>query len=360
MIVNDLELRVHRDVRSIEKVLPDWSALWTRCAGVTTFQRPEWIFTWMQTFQPSEPLLIEVRQSDNLVGIAPLLIYQRGPERVVGFMSGGVSDYLDILLDPCVSQRALAAIWKYLNECGSSWDLLELCDLPVSSQTLHIRAIADGAEQSQHEECTELSLSPSTIDRSKSDMLHGIVPPHKLENLKNARARLKRVGADLEMTPQIELATSETLPIFLDRLCEFRSQRWFRNEVNQSAHETTGLFYRRALAQLHEIGVLRVYGLRIAGSLVAVLSTFFEPNVAYFYLQGFDSEYSSVSPGNQLLGRAIEDAMGEKKSKADFLRGRESYKYSWGVKDSATYRIRAPRDGRRAAVDNKDHHHRVA
>ena len=350
---NSLNLKVHRDMRSVEELLPDWSVLWTHCPGAATFQRPEWIFTWMQVFQPSEPLLIEVRQSEILVGIAPLLIYQRGRERVVGFMGGGVSDYLDILVEPSVSRTVLVEIWNYLNSHEMSWDILELCDLQTSSQLFHLAEIAENVEQQQHEECTALRLLPEaelSMDRGKGDGMHGILPPHKRENLKNARSRLKRAGAEFEMQPQLQLATRDTLLTLVDALSELRSQRWLRKGENQGLHESIELFYRRAFSRLFDIGVLRLYGLRLGEVIVAVLATFVERNAVYLYLQGFDSKYAWLSPGTQLLGCAIEDAVKENKSAVDFLRGREHYKYSWGVEDFVTYRIRAGRAQRHAVV----------
>ncbi|GAC1431696.1 MAG: GNAT family N-acetyltransferase [Terriglobales bacterium] len=360
-MANGLELKVHRDMRSVEELLPDWSVLWTHCPGAATFQRPEWIFTWMQVFLPSEPFLIEVRQSGVLVGIAPLLIYQRGRERVIGFMGGGVSDYLDILAEPSVSRTVLAEIWNYLNSQEISWDILELCDLQTSSQLFHLAEIAENVEQQQHEECTALRLVPKAeLSRWKSDGLHGILPPHKLGNLKNARSRLKRARAELEMQPQIQLATRDTLLTLVDALSDLRARRWLRSGENHEANESIELFYRRAFSRLFDIGVLRLYDLRLAEVIVAVLATFFERNAVYLYLQGFDSRYAWLSPGTQLLGRAIEDAVNENKGAVDFLRGREHYKYSWGVEDFVTYRIRARRVQRPAVVLGRGRSDQVA
>ena len=52
-----------------------------------------------------------------------------------------------------------------------------------------------------------------------------------------------------------------------------------------------------------------------------------------FYLSGFDAEWSFVSPGTLLLAAMLEEAIAEGRREADFLRGREGYKYAWGGVD---------------------------
>ncbi len=72
---------------------------------------------------------------------------------------------------------------------------------------------------------------------------------------------------------------------------------------------------------------------------------------AYYYLQGFDFGWRWFSPGTQILGAVIEDALREGKKKIDFLRGRESYKYLWGASDEPTFRLSA-RCGTRTQIES--------
>jgi CelD/BcsL family acetyltransferase involved in cellulose biosynthesis len=146
---------------------------------------------------------------------------------------------------------------------------------------------------------------------------------------------LQRLGA-----AHIELATQETLNEFLDALFELHRTRW--EQIGQPgvlADVKIQAFHREVARELLRLGVLRFYGLRLGGYLVAMLYSFFEREVVYCYLQGLDPGYAKLSTGTLLLGTAIEDALHEGKKRIDFLRGQESYKYNWGVKDSATFRI---------------------
>lgn len=100
--------------------------------------------------------------------------------------------------------------------------------------------------------------------------------------------------------------------------------------------------------------MLRLFGLRICGQLIACLMAFSEPDTMRLYLQGYDPEWARYSPGAQLVGAALEQAVHERKHTADFMRGRETYKYYWGSQDVPTFRVQiAPRRPLAAPIPEK-------
>jgi CelD/BcsL family acetyltransferase involved in cellulose biosynthesis len=326
-----MQVRILQNVSSIEPILLEWDELWSRCPQATPFQRPEWIFSWMQVFQPREPLLFEFRQNGALVGLAPLLIYEAGSDRILAFMGGGVSDYLDVLFDPAIAAEAVQLSWDLVVQLGRGehvWNRLDLTDLPRASCLL-----ADSGQWSRqiHGACPILSL-PAGNDSKPA------IPFRKLRNLKNARNRLRRAGGG-----EIEVARRETLQPLLSSLFRLHARRWQSvgqcGVVSDRAIQT---FHRKIAPQLLEKGVLRIYGLRLKQHYIASLYALFGSETAYCYLQGFDPDFAWFSPGTQILGAAIEDAINHGKRKVDFLRGREPYKYHWGTQEEPTFRIHAP------------------
>jgi CelD/BcsL family acetyltransferase involved in cellulose biosynthesis len=327
-----LRARVLRDLASAERLRPEWSGLWSRCPHATTFQRPEWLLAWMRSFAPSQPLLIEVRRGNHLVGIVPLLIYQNGSERVLALMGGGISDYLDILVDPDFADEILAVIWNRIEE-EAGWTTLDLTDLSPTSLLLHQWPHDYSFSTTPHDVCSGLTL-PSKVEELKM-----LLPFRQLRNLRNARNRLQRAGE-----VHIEIATRETLPLFLEALLRLHSVRWARAGLpGVLSDPTIQSFHKSVAPQLLERGVLRLYGLRLNRRFIASLYTLFERDTACCYLQGFDPEYVSFSPGTQLLGAAIADATREGKQRVDFLRGREPYKQHWGAVEVPTFRVQAGR-----------------
>ena len=324
--------RVLRDPVSAERLLREWNSLWSRCPHVTTFQRPEWLLAWMRSFEPSQPLLIEIRCNDHLVGLAPLLVYQSGAEKVLALMGGGVSDYLDILVDPDFANETLTIIWNHIKE-ETAWTTLDLTDLPSTSLLLHTWPGDFTFSKTAHDVCSGLTL-PSKVEELKN-----LLPFRQLRNLRNVRNRLQRAGS-----AHIEIATRENLPLFLEALFRLHGQRWaLAGQPGVLSDAAIQAFHKRVAPQLLDRDVLRLYGLRLNGRLIASLYTLFEHDTACCYLQGFDPDYAHYSPGTHLLGVVIADATREGKLRIDFLRGREPYKNHWGACEVPTFRVQTHR-----------------
>src|ERR1700732_1299572 len=105
----ELNTRVLTQPVELRDIALDWNNLCDRCL-VTPFQRSEWLLAWLEAFSPENIRVVEVRSGSKLVGLAPLLIYARGRERVLAFMGGGIADYLDLLVDPQTEHEIVVAI----------------------------------------------------------------------------------------------------------------------------------------------------------------------------------------------------------------------------------------------------------
>jgi CelD/BcsL family acetyltransferase involved in cellulose biosynthesis len=324
-----LETNVLRDYGSIERILPAWAELWEHCNDVTTFQRPEWLSAWIAVFQPQQPFVIAIWRGSQLVGLAPLLIYERDGQRVLGLMGGGVSDYLDVLIAPSFADESLSMIWQQIASEASNWDVVDLTDLPCASALLRRPARCWPWVIEMQDACPVLTFP------ANAKTLTSAVPNRQLRNLRNARNRLAKIGGG-----EIKLAASENLPRFLDAIMQLHSCRWAQDGLpGMMLHPGVQEFHRRVAPWLLKKGVLRLYGLLTKGRFIAALYALFEKEVAYYYLQGFDPQWKWFSPGTQILGAVVEDALREGKKKIDFLRGRESYKYQWGTHDEPTFRL---------------------
>src|SRR5215471_15890290 len=106
-IAEALNTRVLRTVVEAEQIASEWRELF-RHSRATAFQSPDWLLPWMEVFSPQSIMMIEVRRAGRLLGLAPWLIYSRHSERVLAFMGGGVSDYLDLLVDPDFESQVIA------------------------------------------------------------------------------------------------------------------------------------------------------------------------------------------------------------------------------------------------------------
>jgi CelD/BcsL family acetyltransferase involved in cellulose biosynthesis len=303
--------------------VPEWTDLWRRCPSLTSFQRPEWQIPWIETFTPSELCIVETRRDGRLVALAPMFIYRRGVERVLAPVGAGITDYLDWLVDPQTGADSMQAIFREFQR--ADWDVMELLDLSNSSPLLKT------GTSGQAEPCDNCPVLRLPVGSA----FNQVVPRSQRRNLRSAQNRASREGIW-----KVETANSDTLPEFVNTLFRLHRARW--SEMHESgvlADAKVQDFHRRAAPLLLQAGVLRFYGLRFEGRLIAALETLAEEQAVYCYMQGFDPAYVDFSPGMLVLEAVIRDALAEGRSRVDFLRGREKYKYAWGAQDQPTFRV---------------------
>ncbi len=71
--------------------------------------------------------------------------------------------------------------------------------------------------------------------------------------------------------------------------------------------------------------------------IMAALLNFSYADTIYFYNVSFNKDFARYSPGLFLFNHCLKQAISEGKRKADFLRGREKYKYYFGAEDSKIF-----------------------
>src|SRR5438874_266186 len=96
----------------LERLRPEWSALWARTEWATPFQSPEWLLPWWRRIGEGDLWTLALRHDGRLVGIAPLFIYTKpgSPVRELYLVGTGTTDYLDALLDREFERRGTAAV----------------------------------------------------------------------------------------------------------------------------------------------------------------------------------------------------------------------------------------------------------
>ncbi|MEA2782769.1 MAG: hypothetical protein QOK29_4313, partial [Rhodospirillaceae bacterium] len=121
----------------LEALAPAWAELWARVPAATPFQAPAWLLQWWRTLGGGDLIVVAVRDDqDCLVGLAPLFIYVDGPVRRLMPIGIGISDYLDILLDPTMEDAAAAALFARLRQERHRWDEMAFEELNPDARLL--------------------------------------------------------------------------------------------------------------------------------------------------------------------------------------------------------------------------------
>ena len=302
---------------------PEWEALWRRAPGASPFASPAWLLPWWRHFGTGMPRVAAQRVGGRLVGVLPLYRLDEPGIRKLLPIGAGTTDHLDALLEPGVAVGPLLqAALDYAR--GDGVDVCDLIEVPPGSALLGIAPDGWRVHWAEGEACPVLTL-PATVAG-----LADVVPANTLRKLRMNRNRAARAGGFT-----IEAAGLETVQSLLSELVRLHQGRWTaQGEVGSLAGPAVLGFHREATPALLQAGALRLQALRIGGEVAAACYALLAGTYRIlFYLSGFDAARSFVSPGTLLLAAMLEQAVGEGRQEANFLRGSEAYKYAWGGLD---------------------------
>ena len=262
-----------------------------------------------------------VRQDDRLVGLGPFYIEDGALGRRLLPLGLGVSDYLDVLIDPQTSDEAVTALVDHVTAQADRWDSWELEELAPDAAAWALPRSMDLTETVDPQSACPVLTLPRAAEHRPA-----MIPRRSLRKAWNRVQR--RTGIDL-----IE-ASFGTVSNLIGTLIDLHRQRWTaRHEPGVLGTQEVQRFHLDAAPRLLAAEMLRLYGLRIQGRVVGVYYGFAHRGRAYGYLSGFDPGSASQSPGTVLLAHAIREAAREGCREFHFLRGQEPYKYAWGAVD---------------------------
>lgn len=318
---------------ALEKLRPEWEALWRSCDLATPFLHPGWLIPWWEAFGPAEqePYVIIMRGEDGkLEGVAPAFSWRRQDgKRQLSFIGAGISDYCGIVFAEGKGDLfAHEFIGRIAKRAGDVWDECALEDVMSGSPLLNA---VSALNKQRGAACPVVSL-PDSFD----EYLAGLSGA-KRERLLRAQKKLVRLGMRTEIAAPQE--TGRATEIFF-RLHE---ESW-RHRGNEGVINSAPLkkFYMKAAEALAQAGALRLYlmGTDSPESVyAAALFTMFHKKRVYCYLGGFAPEFEKLSAGSVIVMHAIKDAIEAGMYEFDFLRGGEAHKYSWGAMDKFNWNL---------------------
>jgi CelD/BcsL family acetyltransferase involved in cellulose biosynthesis len=332
VLLESTKVKVLGALHELAALEEDWLDLCERDPHSTPFQSPAWLLPWARYFTDGNLLSLVWRNDQKLIALLPAFVW-RNPEsqkRELLLLGQGVSDYLGLIIAAEEAHNLVASIHECLVQAHPDWDVVNFNDLRSDSPLV-------GGDPVPITPSLPLCTCPCATCPILSLVPAPQIPAHQLNNIHYYRRRAERLGA-----LEFETATESTLNSMLEDLFLLHSTRWSdRGSSGVLSEEKLRSFHREAACALLRSRMLRMYRMRCAGRIVAVLYGFAAHRRMYYYLSGFDPAFSSISPGTLIIGHAIDQAMKEGCVEFDFLRGVEKYKYLWGAKDSHTFRLKS-------------------
>jgi CelD/BcsL family acetyltransferase involved in cellulose biosynthesis len=331
-----LELETVRDVERLAAVEDAWWDLAARAAAATPFQTPAWLLPWWRHLGRGALAAVVVRGGGRLLGLAPLVVEGDEAPRL-RWLGAGVSDYLTALVDGERAAEVAPALARgfgaLLDEVGGA-ALENVPDGdPLFAALEHLpprwawRRSVDAC-------CLVAPLPPDETRATR---------PRVCDKADAAARRLARRG---RVTCSSAGAGDDGRERLLGALFELHARRWSeRGEAGVLAAAGVRAHHREAARAFERRGVLRLEAVELDGEPIAVFYGFHLRDRLWMYLCGFSPAHARFSPGSIVVARARAAARAEGARAMDFLRGREGYKYRWGVLERCTWRVdieRAP------------------
>jgi CelD/BcsL family acetyltransferase involved in cellulose biosynthesis len=331
LLAQEMRIGIIETSNAVEQLRPEWESLWARIPQAGPFQNPDWLLPWWRHIGNGQLFFLTIRDGAELVGIAPFYVHSDGGVRQLTLLGNGVSDTCDLLIDPnCPG--AEAALAHEIERCGACWDCYDFRDLPASSILIHLCRGGVCGTLSEDTPCVVLGLANWLAGGERA-------PCKKLlADLRRCRRRAEEIGP-----VRIELTQGDAVSDALEALFQIHASRW--NALGASGMlcgASVQAFHHEVAERFARRGWLRLCRLYVGHRLAAVTYGFCVRRRAYYYIGGFDPEFSRLGAGRIILDEVIRQAAQEGAAEFDFLRGEEGYKLRWGGRPRPQYRVKSP------------------
>ena len=305
---------------NFDSITEEWECILPHTGANTIFITPWWQQLWWNRYgdDDSELEILSIRDGDTLLGIAPLMT--RGD--TLSFLGDtDLFDYHDFLVREGCEDAFYDTLWQHIE--SMDWRKMELKSLRESSETL--RRFPEFAQTSGWTATvTDEDVSPfADLDASWDGYVAGLRKKDRHE-LRRKLRRLNNGNHASQYAFDDPGEIADAMPEF------FRLMRASRPDKDDFLTSDREQFFSELAQELSSRDQFRLFFLEINDVRVASCICFDYNGSYLLYNSGYDPEYSRLSVG--LLNKAlcIQEAIESGKSKFDFLRGNERYKYNLG------------------------------
>ena len=324
-IVNSREqsfkIELHEKDNIFVSLLSEWSRLIESMKVSHPFYEPEWQFSWWKEFGEGKLKIFTMRdENENLIAIFPFELKTNGTLRLIG--GKDLSDYLDIIVHNKFQDLCFELFLEYLNDSEFSWKHIEFRGIPNESHTLAVlKGITKNKLDLEKEEVCPIVELPETWDifldtlepRFRRNLLRKI---RKVDTVQNIEFYDSKDNLEEDLNSFISLHS----------MSQSNKAEFWNDERKK--------FFFDMTKRMSEKNLLRLSFIKLDDYPIATTLSFIYNKKVYLYNSGYDPSTSEFSAGLVLLAHNIKQAIEEKITHFDMLRGNESYKYDFGPIDN--------------------------
>jgi len=286
------------------------------------FILPAWLNVWENIFTDGDSArCLIVREDDNIIGIAPLLVSGTDAS-IVG--SVNVCDYFDFPVMPGKETAFYNTLLEYLKTSGLKTLDAQVCR-PDATIITHLVPVAGELGHKAILESDE--VSPEIVLPASWD---AYIQSLEAKQRHELRRKLRRFTAAGEISSKFITSPPE-IPSFNDLFLKMFTES--REDKADFLTPQMEQYFRSNFQAMAEIGIFRGFILELDRQPVAALVAYDYHDVIYLYNSGFERQYDYLSVGVLSKALLIKDSIERGKKKFDFLKGSEPYKFHLGGKE---------------------------
>lgn len=314
---------------SFESLTSLWRDPCPRLRWEHVFVLPWWLEAWWRQFGAgAETYLSDVREGDEVLGVAPLVV----KDCRASFMgSADVCDYLDFVVSPGKERPFFTFLLDRMRRDGISELYLESLR-PDSTALTHLVGVARDEGYSVLSTLENVSLHVD-LPATWEGLLHVLTPKQRREIGRKLR-RLEEAGRVEFETVEGPDAVQETMHVFLRLLRESREDKAAFMTAQMEA------FFRSVAECMARAGLLRFGILSIDAQPIAAVMCFDYNGQVYLYNSGYSPGHAHLSAGLLSKVLSVKDSIERRRERYDFLKGAEEYKYRLGGTEVPIYSCR--------------------
>ena len=337
---------VIKELSEFNTLAEEWNELLNISASHVPFLRHEYLAGWWQTlgggeWAQAELCIVTARSEDgSLVGAAPLFSTKNldGKNALMLIGSIEISDYLDLLSPVEAIPDFIQGLLTFLQ--GFEWDLLDLYNILDQSPTLPALKDTTLSKGWNYQEDALQHCPYIPIPGDWDEYLAGIQKKQRHE----IRRKIKRAESyEAEWNEPVNWYFVEDGDILENEIDDFMSLMAQDAEKEQFLTPAMRKQMQLTARAAFDAGWLQLAFLKVGDKKAAGYLNFDYDNIIWVYNSGLNFEYRELSPGWVLLGYLLEWTNLNKRSRFDFMRGDEDYKYRFGGIDRRVMRVQISR-----------------
>ncbi|AEM77775.1 GNAT family N-acetyltransferase [Thermoanaerobacter wiegelii] len=308
-------------------------------AEIYPFNTFEWVLNWWKHFGYGKKMLVLLVYEENMpIGIAPFMItyFEKGLlVKRIKFIGSNNSDYLDFIVRKGHENEFYTSLVNFLERYIDAFTVLDLEHIPEKSEFFpYIMGSNLYYDYDVQDVCPYVELP-----QSWEEYLNSLDGKFRRNLNYEIRRFFKEYDGSFSMVKDIE-----SIDRAMDNLIVLHQRRWRQRHM-------PGAFYSKRIREFHKDvakdmlskGELSLFELKDGGKTVASLLSYHVGGKRYYYISGYDLDYSKRSVGTITLGLAIKQSIEEGDRIFDFLRGDEEYKKNWTSSKKRNMRFVAAR-----------------